>query len=92
MQWPGSPSACRLTPWNRPRNHVFGLLIRRWTDAVSDRFGWIKATQERKGLPIEDLDAAIAAHALANDAALVTSNPERMVRIPHPEVEDWSAF
>jgi tRNA(fMet)-specific endonuclease VapC len=36
-----------------------------WTDAVSEQFGLIKAALERKGRRIEDFDAAIAAHALA---------------------------
>lgn len=36
-----------------------------WTDGVSEHFGAIKAALERKGQRIEDFDAAIAAHALA---------------------------
>jgi tRNA(fMet)-specific endonuclease VapC len=35
-----------------------------WTDAVSERFGHVKAALERRGQRIEDFDAAIAAHAL----------------------------
>src|SRR5262245_39522977 len=36
-----------------------------WTDAVSQTYGRVKATLERRGTRIEDFDAAIAAHALA---------------------------
>jgi tRNA(fMet)-specific endonuclease VapC len=61
-----------------------------WTDAVSDQFGQVKAALERKGQRIDDFDAAIAAHALAADAVLVTANLDDMVRVPGLTVEDWS--
>ena len=44
-----------------------------WTDAVSQTYGRIKATLERRGTRIADFDAAIAAHALAINATLVTA-------------------
>jgi tRNA(fMet)-specific endonuclease VapC len=62
-----------------------------WSDEVSESFGRIKAMLEKKGQRIEDFDAAIAAHALASDAVLVTANLEHMTRIPGLTVEDWSA-
>ena len=61
-----------------------------WTDAVSQMFGRIKATLERRGTRIEDFDAAIAAHALALDATLVTAYTGHMIRVPGLRVEDWS--
>ena len=61
-----------------------------WTDAVSQMFGRIKATLERRGTRIEDFDAAIAAHALALDATLVTANVDHMIRVTGLRVEDWS--
>lgn len=60
-----------------------------WTEAVSERFGFIKAHLEQKGQRIEDFDAAIAAHALAEKAVLVTANLGHMARIPGLTVEDW---
>jgi tRNA(fMet)-specific endonuclease VapC len=60
-----------------------------WTDSVSDAFGTIKSALERRGTRIEDFDAAIAAHAVANDAILVTANMAQMSRVPHLVVEDW---
>lgn len=60
-----------------------------WIDAVSEAFGEIKARLERKGIRIEDIDAAIAAHALARGATLVTANAARMLRVPGLRVEDW---
>ena len=62
-----------------------------WTDVVSQMFGRIKATLERRGARIEDFDAAIAAHALALDATLVTANLGHMIRVPGLGVEDWSS-
>ena len=61
-----------------------------WTDAVTDRFGEIKAALERKGQRIEDLDAAVAAHALAESATLVTGNLDHMQRVPGLKAEDWA--
>ena len=52
-----------------------------WTDLVSQMFGRVKAELERQGERIEDFDAAIAAHALALDATLVTSNHTHMTRV-----------
>lgn len=62
-----------------------------WTDQVSYAYGRVKATLERRGERIEDFDAAIAAHALALEATLVTANRGHMQRVPGLKVEDWSA-
>lgn len=70
---------------------VRGEMVRaEWTDAVSDAFGAIKATLEKRGRRIEDFDAAIAAHALASHAVLVTADNEHMTRVAGLTVEDWS--
>jgi tRNA(fMet)-specific endonuclease VapC len=61
-----------------------------WTDAVSQAYGRIRATLERRGQRIEDLDAAIAAHAVALDATLVTANLDHMTRVPGLRVQDWN--
>ncbi len=60
-----------------------------WDHSVTEYYGLIKAQLERKGKRIEDFDAAIAAHALANGAVLVTANIEHMARVPGLTVEDW---
>jgi tRNA(fMet)-specific endonuclease VapC len=60
-----------------------------WTDAVTDAFGRIKALLEKRGQRIEDVDAAIAAHAAASGATLVTANLRQMVRVPGLAVESW---
>lgn len=61
-----------------------------WTDEVSQVYGRIKAALERRGERIEDFDAAIAAHALAAGATLVTANVAHMRRVPGLKVDDWS--
>jgi tRNA(fMet)-specific endonuclease VapC len=61
-----------------------------WTEEVSEAFGSIKATLERQGRRIEDFDVAIAAHALARGATLVTANLDHMARVPGILVEDWA--
>jgi tRNA(fMet)-specific endonuclease VapC len=60
-----------------------------WSDAVSHAYGRIKAALERRGTRIEDFDAAIAAHALAADATLVTANLGHMTRVPGLRIEAW---
>jgi tRNA(fMet)-specific endonuclease VapC len=73
----------------------FALLkseIRRvaWSDEISEAFGAIKSGLERKGERIEDFDAAVAAHALAEGCVLVTANLKHTTRVPGLQVEDWS--
>ena len=60
-----------------------------WTDEVSEAFGRIKAQLEKRGQRIEDFDAAIAAHAAATGATLVTANVRQMTRVPGLLTEDW---
>ena len=62
-----------------------------WTDEVSLAYGRIKSALERRGEKIEDFDAAIAAHALAAGAILVTANVTHMKRVPGLKIEDWTA-
>jgi tRNA(fMet)-specific endonuclease VapC len=61
-----------------------------WSDEVSEAFGGIKSALERKGERIEDFDAAVAAHALAEGCILATANLKHMTRVPGLQVEDWS--
>ena len=61
-----------------------------WSDEVSRRFGEIKAGLERRGERVDDFDVAIAAHALAADAVVVTRNVRHFARIHELRVEDWA--
>jgi tRNA(fMet)-specific endonuclease VapC len=60
-----------------------------WTDLVSRAFGEIKADLERRGVRLEDFDVAMAAHARALEATLVTDNVADLKRIPGLLVENW---
>lgn len=62
-----------------------------WTDAVSARFGELKARLESAGLRVDDFDVAIAAHALELDATVVTDNVRHFLRVPGLAVESWSS-
>ncbi|MGH7437227.1 MAG: PIN domain-containing protein [Polyangiaceae bacterium] len=85
-------------PSSRRRRELeerFEILLRTlarasWTDEVSRSFGRIKADLERRGQPIGDFDAAIAAHALAVDGVVVTRNVRHFERIRGLDVEDWT--
>lgn len=61
-----------------------------WDDEVSNRFGTAKAALERAGTRLEDFDVAVAAHALAAGAVLVTANLRHLGRIPGLKIEDWT--
>lgn len=62
-----------------------------WSDDVSEIFGVIKGSLQNTGQRLEDFDIAIAAHALAYGAILVSSNLKHMRRIAGLVVEDWCA-
>ena len=61
-----------------------------WTETVSEAYGAIKAALEKRGERIEDFDAAIAAHALAEEGVVVTANLEHVTRVPKLRIEDWA--
>jgi len=77
----------------RVRFDLFRRELRRivWDDAVSAAFGDIKASLERRGKRLEDFDVAIAAHAVAARATLVTANVRHMRRVDGLLLQDWSA-
>ena len=60
-----------------------------WTAEVSRAFGAAKADLEARGQRIEDFDVAIAAHAVALDAVLVTDNTAHLGRIRGLRLENW---
>ena len=61
-----------------------------WNDDVSRSFGDVKADLERRGERVDDFDVAIAAHAIAHDATVVTRNTRHFARIRSLRVEDWT--
>lgn len=62
-----------------------------WTSEVSRTFGQLKASLERRGQRLDDFDLAIAAHATAHDAVLVTANVKHLARVEGLELENWGS-
>ena len=56
---------------------------------VDRYYGEIRDVLERRGLPIGANDLLIAAHALQQDATLVTENVAEFRRVPGLRVESW---
>jgi tRNA(fMet)-specific endonuclease VapC len=67
------------------------LLRVTWNDAVSSQFAVVKAQLRKSGSLIEDLDIAIAAHAMAWDLQLVTNNTSHFRRIKRLRWADWTS-
>jgi tRNA(fMet)-specific endonuclease VapC len=60
-----------------------------WDSDAAQQYGQLRASLEREGQPMGNLDAMIGAHALALDAVLVT-NDHAFARIKKLKLEDWT--
>ena len=60
-----------------------------WDRAVVDATTEIKATLAAAGTPIGPNDTAIAGHAMAAGAILVTNNVREFAPVPSLTLEDW---
>ena len=54
-------------------------------------YGDLRAALERRGTPIGSLDAMIAAHALSQQALLVTNNTREFAKVPGLQLDNWVA-
>lgn len=61
-----------------------------WTSVAADRYGTVAAHLRKSGQPIGEMDAMIAAHALAENLILVTHNTCHFSRVPGLQLEDWT--
>jgi tRNA(fMet)-specific endonuclease VapC len=61
-----------------------------WSDEVSRCFGNLKTKLESRGARLDDFDLAIAAHAIASNAVLVTDNLRHFQRIEGLRLERWT--
>jgi tRNA(fMet)-specific endonuclease VapC len=52
-------------------------------------YGDLRADLERKGTPIGSLDTMIAAHALSQQARLVTNNTREFSKVPGLQLDNW---
>ena len=60
-----------------------------WDSDAAHHYGHLRASLERNGQPMGNLDILIAAHALATGSVLVT-NDHAFSRIKKLKVEDWT--
>ncbi len=60
-----------------------------WDSAAAQHYGRLRAAMQAVGTPLGNLDTLIAAHALAADAILVTSDAA-FARVPNLAVVDWT--
>jgi len=67
-----------------------GMDIQPFDSAAAARYGDVRAALEAAGTPLAHLDTLIAAHALAEEAILVTHDGA-FARAPGLTVEDWLA-
>jgi len=65
------------------------VTIMAWDSKAAQEYGLLRASLERTGQPIGNLDLMIAAHALALGAILVT-NDRAFARIKKLKTENWT--
>ena len=65
------------------------LIIFPFDEAVIWTYGELRAELERRGTPIGSLDTMIAAHAIRQQAPLVTNNTREFARVPGLRLENW---
>ena len=52
-------------------------------------YGDLRADMERRGTPIGSLDTMIAAHALSQQALLITNNTREFAKVPGLQLDNW---
>lgn len=67
------------------------LVMLPFDDAAVWVYGTLRAELERRGTPIGALDTLIAAHALSQQAQLVTHNTREFAQVPGLHLVDWAA-
>jgi tRNA(fMet)-specific endonuclease VapC len=65
------------------------LIILPFDEAAIWAYGELRAELERRGTPIGSLDTMIAAHAISQQAPLVTNNTREFARVPGLRLENW---
>lgn len=79
----------------QPRFHaaveawLAGFDVRDWSSDASHHYAALRAALEKQGKPIGGMDMMIAAHAMAEDSALITNNAREFHRVPGLAVEEW---
>jgi len=81
------PEATRLQ--SIVEEFLLHVTILPWNSDAAQQYGQLRATLERDGQPMGNLDTMIGAHALAAGAILVTHD-HAFSRIKKLKVEDWT--
>lgn len=71
------------------RELLVRLEVLPWDSPAAEHYGALRASLERMGTPLGNLDTLIAGHALAADAVLVT-NDQAFGRVVGLRIEDWT--
>tara|TARA_B100000614_G_scaffold236665_1_gene234330 strand:- start:744 stop:1142 length:399 start_codon:yes stop_codon:yes gene_type:complete len=58
--------------------------------AIIETFGDLKATLEKTGNTVADMDLIIASTALTHNMILVTNNEKHFQKIPELQIENWA--
>jgi tRNA(fMet)-specific endonuclease VapC len=68
------------------------LIVLPFTEEAARRFGWLRATLQKQGQSLDNLDLQIAGIAIAQNAPLLTHNQdhfERITGLTSLKIEDW---
>jgi tRNA(fMet)-specific endonuclease VapC len=65
------------------------LIVLPYDEVCARRFGALKASLEKVGEPLHDLDLQIASIVIENNAPLLTHNKKHFERIESLNLEDW---
>jgi tRNA(fMet)-specific endonuclease VapC len=68
---------------------VSRLVVLEYGNKAAAHYGDIRATLERKGMPIGVHDLPIAGHARSEGLTLVTNNQKEFERVEGLRLEDW---
>ncbi len=66
------------------------LVILPFDEAAAWAYGQLRADLERLGTPIGSMDTLIAAHAISQQALLVTNNTREFARVPGLRLDNWA--
>ena len=67
-----------------------GFDVRPWPLDATHHYAQARAALERAGTPVGGMDLMIAAHAMAEDSAVITNNAREFHRVPGLAVEEWA--
>lgn len=67
------------------------LIILPFDTAAMWVYGDLRADLERRGTPIGSLDTMIAAHALSQQALLISNNTREFSKVPDLQLDNWVA-